>query len=59
MAKSWNQGADKFSRAAKKNIKVKRSRNDWEADEDDDFRPQRNVERDTEATDAFDASAQR
>ena len=55
MAKSWNSGADKFTRASKKNIKVKRSRDDWEADEDDDFRtqrPQARVERDSAEVDS-------
>lgn len=45
MAKTWNQSADKFARAAKKSIKVRKSRDDWEDDEDEDFRTQRNTER--------------
>lgn len=45
MSKSWNGSVDSFARKAKKNIKVKRSRQDWEDDEDDEFRTQRNTER--------------
>lgn len=47
MSKSWKMGADKFARAAKKQIKVKRNHLEWD-DEDDNDDYSSSVKRNTE-----------